>query len=74
MDLAMFEGKNIIFEYRSADDKLERLPALAHELVRLNINLLLDVLARLRCSRQKRSRIIPSLFMEALILLQLGLS
>src|SRR6476620_6362842 len=32
------EGKNIAIEYRSADNKLERLPALADELVRLKVD------------------------------------
>ena len=40
-DLGYAEGKNIIFEYRSADNKLDRLPPLAEELVRLKIDLLL---------------------------------
>ena len=40
-DLGYAEGKNIIFEYRSADNKLDRLPALADELVRLKVDLLL---------------------------------
>src|SRR5215510_8775807 len=34
------EGQNIAFEYRSAENKLDRLPALADELVRLKVNLL----------------------------------
>jgi ABC-type uncharacterized transport system substrate-binding protein len=34
------EGKNIIIEYRFAEQKNERLPALAAELVRLKVNLL----------------------------------
>jgi ABC-type uncharacterized transport system substrate-binding protein len=40
-DLGYAEGKNIIFEYRSADNKLDRLPPLAEELVRLKVDLLL---------------------------------
>ena len=38
-ELGYVEGKNIAFEYRHADNKLERLPALADELVRLKVDL-----------------------------------
>ena len=34
------EGTNVAFESRSADNKLDRLPALADELVRLKVDLL----------------------------------
>lgn len=34
------DGKNIVFESRSADNKLDRLPALADELVRLKVDLI----------------------------------
>lgn len=34
------DGKNIVFEFRSADNKLDRLPALADELVRLKVDLI----------------------------------
>jgi putative ABC transport system substrate-binding protein len=36
-DLGYAEGKNIIVEWRSAEGKLDRLPLLAAELVRLNV-------------------------------------
>src|SRR5262245_14846898 len=39
--LGYVEGKNIAFETRSAEGKLERFPALADELVRLNVDVLL---------------------------------
>jgi putative ABC transport system substrate-binding protein len=39
--LGWIEGKNIVFEYRFAEQKLERLPALAAELVRLKADLIL---------------------------------
>ena len=38
--LGYVEGKNIAFEYRSSDNKLERLPALAAELVRLKVDVI----------------------------------
>ena len=39
-DLGHVEGKNVVIEYRWADDKYDRLPALAEELVRLKIDVL----------------------------------
>ena len=39
-DLGWIEGKNIAFEYRWAAGKRERLPALAAELVRLKVDLI----------------------------------
>ena len=38
--LGYVDGKNIIFEFRSAEGKEERLPALAAELVRLNVDVI----------------------------------
>jgi len=39
--LGYIEGKSIIVEYRYADDKLDRLPALAEEVVRLNVDVII---------------------------------
>ena len=36
-DLGYIEGQNITFEFLSAEGKLDRLPALASELVRLKV-------------------------------------
>ena len=38
--LGYIEGKNITIEFRHADNKLDRLPALADELVRLKVDVL----------------------------------
>ncbi|HEX2933006.1 MAG TPA: ABC transporter substrate-binding protein, partial [Candidatus Binatia bacterium] len=38
--LGYIEDKNIAFEYRSADNKFDRLPALADELVRLKVDVI----------------------------------
>ena len=38
--LGYVEGKNLVFEFRSAEGKEERLPALAAELVRLNVDVI----------------------------------
>ncbi len=42
-ELGYVQGKNIVFEYRSAESKLDQLPGLAAELVRLNVNLIVAV-------------------------------
>ena len=39
-ELGYVEGKNINVEYRYADGKLERLPEIAEELVRLKVDIL----------------------------------
>jgi putative tryptophan/tyrosine transport system substrate-binding protein len=39
-DLGYVEGRNLIIEYRSADGRAERFPALASELVRLKVDLI----------------------------------
>jgi putative ABC transport system substrate-binding protein len=40
-ELGYVEGKNIVIEWRSAEGKSERVPALAAELVRLNVDVIL---------------------------------
>jgi len=40
-ELGYVEGKNIAFESRYADNNLDRIPALADELVRLKVDILL---------------------------------
>jgi len=39
-ELGYVEGKNIVIDWRSADGKLDRLPALAAELVRLKVDII----------------------------------
>src|SRR5215472_3349634 len=48
-DLGYVEGKTIVIEYRSADEKLDRLPELAAELVRLKVDVIVtggDIVTR----------------------------
>ncbi len=57
-DLGYVEGDNFVIEPRSADNKPERLPALAAELVRLNVDLIITVGdGELRAAKQATSTI-----------------
>jgi putative ABC transport system substrate-binding protein len=60
--LGYVEGKNVVFEYRSADDKIERLPALADELVRLKVDVLLASLTPAAVAAKNATRTIPIVF------------
>ena len=63
-DLGYVEGKNVIFEYRFADDKLDRLPALADELVRLRVDVLLTPGTPGALALKKATRTIPIVFFD----------
>ena len=71
--LGYVEGKNIVFEYRSADDKMERLPALADELVRLKVDVLLASLTPAVVAAKNATRTIPIVFYGGFDPVALGL-
>jgi putative ABC transport system substrate-binding protein len=58
-ELGYVEGKNIIIEWRSAEGKRGRLPALAAELVRLKVNVILSVGASTTRAAKKATSKIP---------------
>jgi len=60
--LGYIEGKNIVIEPRYADNKHERLPALADELVRLNVDVLLTPGTPGALAAKNATRSIPIVF------------
>ncbi|MGZ8454337.1 MAG: ABC transporter substrate binding protein, partial [Candidatus Binatia bacterium] len=63
-DLGYVEGKNISFEYRSADNKLDRLPALAEELIRLDVDVLVTRGTPEALALKNATRTIPIVFYD----------
>ena len=62
-ELGYVEGKNIAFEYRYGDSKLDRLPALADELVRLKVDVLVTSSTPATLAAKNATRTIPIVFM-----------
>jgi putative ABC transport system substrate-binding protein len=62
--LGYVEGKNIATEYRYADNKLDRLPALADELVRLKVDLLVAGGTNAALAARDATRTIPIVFLN----------
>jgi putative ABC transport system substrate-binding protein len=58
-ELGYVEGKNVELEVRWADGKLERLPALADELVRLNVDVLVAVNSPSVVAARQATRTVP---------------
>ena len=71
--LGYVEGKNIVFEYRSADDKLDRLPALADELVRLKVDVLFASTTPAAVAAKNATKTIPIVFVGGFDPVALGL-
>jgi putative ABC transport system substrate-binding protein len=64
-ELGYIEGKNIIIEYRYADGKLEPLPQLADELVRLKLDLIVTDTSRATQAAKDATKTIPVVFTSA---------
>jgi putative tryptophan/tyrosine transport system substrate-binding protein len=62
--LGYVEGKNIAFEYRSAEGKLDRLSAAADELVRLKIDALLAPSTPAAVAAKNATKTIPIVFYD----------
>ena len=58
-ELGYVEGKNIVFEYRFAEDKYERLPGLAAELVRDKVDVIVVHSTPRTRAAQQATRTIP---------------
>jgi putative tryptophan/tyrosine transport system substrate-binding protein len=67
------EGRNIAIEYRSASDKLERLPALAEELVRLEVDVILASTTPAAVAAKNATSTIPIVFYGGFDPVALGL-
>src|SRR5262245_11733675 len=58
-ELGYVEGRNIVIEYRFADGKFDRLGALAAELVRLNVDVIVSVVTQASLAAKNATRAIP---------------
>jgi putative tryptophan/tyrosine transport system substrate-binding protein len=72
-ELGYLEGKNLLIEYRYADGRLERLPALAEELVRLKVEIIVTDTAAPARAAKKATSTIPIVIVSAGNPLQSGL-
>ena len=62
--LGYVEDRNISFESRSAENKPDRLPALADELVSLKVDVLLTASANVALAAKRATRTIPIVFIS----------
>jgi putative ABC transport system substrate-binding protein len=72
-ELGYVEGKTILFEYRFAEGKFDRLPDLAAELVRLNVDIIVVAGGRSTAAAKKATATIPIVVASAGDLLRAGL-
>jgi putative ABC transport system substrate-binding protein len=63
-ELGYIEGENITFEYRHADNQLNRLPILANELVRLKVDVILAASANVALAAKNATKTIPIVFLS----------
>ncbi len=63
--LGYVEGKNIAFEYRYAEGKLDRLPAVADELVRLKVDVIVTASTVGALAAKNATSTIPIVFYKS---------
>ena len=63
-ELGHVEGRNVIYEYRFAGDKLEQIPILAEELVRLKVDVLITPGTPGALALKKATQTIPIIFTD----------
>ncbi len=61
-DLGYVEGKNVVIEYRHAEGKIERLPALAAELVAAKVDVIVTTSGQAVMAAKNATRSIPIVF------------
>jgi putative ABC transport system substrate-binding protein len=61
-DLGYVEGRNVVFEYRDAKGEVERLPALASELVAIKVDVIVAGPTLAAAAAQQVTRTIPIVF------------
>src|SRR2546427_478958 len=64
-DLGYVEGRNVVIEYRDAEGKFERLPALAAELVALKVDVILVGGTPQALAAKQATRTVPIVFAAA---------
>jgi len=64
-ELGYVEGQNIAFEFRSAEGRLDRLPGLAAELVRLKVDLIVALYVPCALAAKDATRDIPIVIIAA---------
>jgi putative ABC transport system substrate-binding protein len=64
-DLGYVEGRNLVIEYRDAEGRLERLPALAAELVALKVDVIVAGATVAALAAKQATRTLPIVFASA---------
>jgi putative ABC transport system substrate-binding protein len=64
-DLGYVEGRNVVIEYRDAGGKVERLPALAAELVALKVDVIMTGTTPAALAAKEATRTLPIVFIGA---------
>src|SRR5437763_3154816 len=62
LDLGYVEGRNVVIEYRDAEGKLERFPALAAELVELKLDVIVAASTPAALAARQATKTIPVIF------------
>jgi putative tryptophan/tyrosine transport system substrate-binding protein len=71
-DLSYVEGKDIVIEYRYAEGKLERLPSLAAELIRLKLDLIIAAGSEATAAAKNATKEIPIVMTNSGDVVRLG--